>query len=137
MKKGDRVAILNEEYKGELGTIYRYNDDTLMLEIIPDYAEKFGMINCKCRDVVVIDDFTDVGEIEYKVGMKVYDLPMNMVCEVLEVEKNEDGENIYKVKYEDGNVDTFPFVEEGNFIVLERGGYGYEGEEIINPVSFL
>jgi hypothetical protein len=137
MKMGDRVVIVDEEYKGELGTIYRYDEDTLMVEIVPDYIEEFGMLSCKCRDLIVIDDITNAGEIEYNVGMKVYDLTLNMVCEILEVQTNEDLETLYKVKYENGKVDTFPFLEEGNFIVLERGGYGFDGEEILNPVPFL
>jgi len=137
MHSGSRVVITNKEYQGETGTIYRYNKDELAVEVIPDYLEEYGIIKCKCCDIIEIDDITDIGEIEYEVGMQVYDLPLNMICEILEVIKKEGEDTQYKVKYENGKIDTFPFIEEGTFIVKEKDGYNCKDPIIENKSEFI
>jgi len=119
MKIGDRVVITKGQYKKSVGTIVYYDfRDTLKLEVLLD-KEQEEIIHCDCDDVVVIDDITDIGNIKFKVGMKIYDKPLNMVGEIVQIMEDKDDLDDYKVVFENGDVKYLPLVEKINYIVAE------------------
>ncbi len=113
MKMTSRVVYTKGEYKGLTGTIVDYKDHILYVSL--DNGET---VECSCNDVITIDDITNAGDIEFGLGMKIYDVQLNMVGEIIEVEQVDDTKS-YTVKFEDGKVLAYPLFEEFNYIVVD------------------
>jgi hypothetical protein len=113
MKVTSRVVYTKGKYKGLTGTVTDYIEHKLHVSL--DNGET---VECNINDVLTIDDITHAGNIEFELGMKIYDVQLNMVGEITEVEQIDDIKS-YTVKFEDGKVLTYPLFEEFNYIVVE------------------
>lgn len=113
MRVTSRVVYIKEKYRGLTGTIVRYDSPIIYVEL--DNGELF---ECGHNDILAIDDINGVGKIEFEIGMKIYDVQLNMVGEVIEVERLDDF-NIHTIYFEDGRVLSFSLFEEFNYRVIE------------------
>ena len=113
MKVTSRVVYIKGKYKGLTGTITDYKDHALYVSL--DNGET---IECTHNDLLTIDDITYVGNIDFEKGMRIYDVQLNMVGEIIEVEQVDDMKS-YTVEFEDGKILAYPLFEEFNYIVVE------------------
>jgi hypothetical protein len=112
MKVASRIVMTIEEYKGCVGTVMDY--DNKVFSIMLDSGESF---QCERGDFLPIDDITNIGNIRFEKGMRIYDVQLNKVGEILEIEEVEGVQN-GTVKFDDGTELTYPLFEEFNFNVI-------------------
>jgi ribosomal protein S4E len=113
MKITSRVVCIEGKAQGQTGTITDYQDGIVYVAL--DNGESIG---CTLDYLLPIDDISNIGNIKFEKGMKIYDAQLNKVGEIIEVEQVDDAVS-HTVRFEDGKVLTYPLFEEFCFIVVE------------------
>lgn len=117
MRLGDRVVCNMGINQGKTGTIMEIRESQ------NPYNVKFddGSEGDYCRtQVYKIDDITNSGNIEFRVGMKVYDVTFNAVGDIVEEKSIDEETKSYSLRWENGDTSEYPLNEEYNFIVIEN-----------------
>jgi len=117
MKELSRVIIIKGEYKNQLGTLMEIFEEGKPFGVKLDKG-KFERFEKEV--LLVIDDITNSGNIQFEKGMTIYDTQFEMKGKILEVKDFEEDIQVHKVGWEDGTTSEFTLNEEYNFIVLEE-----------------